>query len=114
MIQSGGIRMRGLPSLGTLQPHPFANIRRAMNQFDAVLFKDDEESNDLKSDQGDLAQVQNFARATVAHHGPNEGDKIRTKAAAQLKPCGVSLDLLFDFQHFFLPGLIVSKKALVT
>ena len=109
MILSGRIRKRGLPSLSTLPPRPFAYIGRTINQFDALIFTATQESNDLKINQGDLAKVQNFASATVTHYGPNEHDEIRTKAAAQLEPCGASFGLFFDPQHFFLSGLIVFK-----
>lgn len=100
MIPSGRIRRSGLPSLGTLPLHPFANIGRAMNHFNALIVAAIQEPNHFDVHQRDIAQVQNLTRAARAQRGSNEADKIRTKPAAQLKSCGASFGAFFNPQHF--------------
>src|SRR4030095_15709067 len=82
-IASAAIRRTGLRSLGALTKHPFANVGRALEELNALVFTANQELNHSEVHQCDLAQVQDFASAVAIHLRLNAGDLVRLNSPAQ-------------------------------
>src|SRR5260221_14450234 len=96
---SVAIRRLDLRSLGALAKNPLTHVGRALLQFNALLFAANQEPNHRYVHQCDLAQVQDFARATVVHFRSNAGDTIRLDAAAEEESRDASVAEFFNPQH---------------
>jgi hypothetical protein len=98
-------RQMVLPRLlrfGALAKHPFANIRRGLDDFDALILATDQKTDHPDVYQGDLAQIQNFACAAFTQSGANAGDQVRLKSADQAQFRLSSVAVFLHPEHFVL------------
>src|SRR5215469_3513354 len=65
-----------LHSLRALAKNPLAHIGRALNQFNALIFAANQETNCIQVYQCDLAQIQNLSATTIIDRRLNAGDKV--------------------------------------
>lgn len=70
-----------------------------MREYNALVFATDEESNRTSVHQGDFAQIEYFASASV-HRLSNARDAIRLNAADQPEIRDTAIGVSFNPEHF--------------
>jgi len=90
------IRFATALSLRALAKNPLAHIRRALNQFNALIFATNQETNRHEVHQSDFAQVQHFTVAATTHCRLNRGDMVRLNPTAQPQSGHTSMAILFN------------------
>src|SRR5215471_17356180 len=81
---AGSARLSVFPlhSLRALAKNPLAHIGRALNQFNALIFAANQETNRIQVHQCDFAHVQNLALAAIIDCRTDAAEKVRLNPSA--------------------------------